>query len=165
MEEKDSDILDICMVGFVLKNTLSENGTVTRGICKVDEKGILTDIEETYNIAGKGEYASALLGGEERKLSLDSPVSMNMWGLPVTFFDVLEQEFTKFLSNLDEKELKKEYLLPQVIGSMIQEKEARVRVLPSHDKWFGVTYKEDKGAVVEAIQNLVSKGMYPEKLY
>lgn len=165
MEEKVSDILDICMVGFVLKNTLSENGTVTRGICKVDEKGILTDIEETYDIAGKGEYASALLGGEEIKLCLDSPVSMNMWGLPVTFFDVLEQEFTEFLSNLDEKELKKEYLLPQVIGSMIQEKEARVRVLPSHDKWFGVTYKEDKGAVVEAIRNLISKGMYPEKLY
>ncbi len=165
MEEKDSDILEICMIGFVLKNTLSKNGTVTRGVCKVDANGVLADIEETYDIEGKGEYASALLGGEKIRLPMDSPVSMNMWGLPVTFFDVLEEGFTEFLSNLDEKELKKEYLLPQVIGSMIQDKKAQVRVLPSHDKWFGVTYKEDKGAVVEAIRDLISRGMYPEKLY
>lgn len=158
-------IMDICMAGFVLKNTLSENGTVTRGVCCVNEESMLTDIEETYDITGKEGYASALRDGREIKISLDSSVSMNMWGLPPQFFGKLEQGFEEFLSNLDGNELKKEYLLPQIIGDMLGKKEARVKVLPSHDRWFGVTYKEDKAAVVGAIRGLVEKGMYPGKLY
>ena len=90
---------------------------------------------------------------------------MNMWGLPVEFLSKLECRFAKFLSELDEQDLKKEYLLPQIIGEMVRNKKAKVKVLPSHDKWFGVTYKEDKAAVAAAIRSLIDKGEYPEKLF
>lgn len=162
---KEPETMDICMAGFVLKNTLSDNGTVTRGICSVNEKSMLTDIEETYDIAGKDGYASALRDGSEVRIPLDSSVSMNMWGLPPQFFKKLEQGFEEFLAHLDGNELKKEYLLPRIIGEMLEKKEARVKVLPSHDRWFGVTYKEDKAAVVGAIRGLIEKGVYPGKLY
>lgn len=162
---KEPEVMDICMAGFVLKNTLSDNGTVTRGICNVNEESMLTDIEETYDITGKEGYASALRDGSEVRIPLDSSVSMNMWGLPPQFFGKLEQGFEEFLANLDGNELKKEYLLPQIIGEMLEKKEAHVKVLPSHDRWFGVTYKEDKAAVVGAIRGLTEKGVYPGKLY
>lgn len=162
---KEPEVMDICMAGFVLKNTLSDNGTVTRGICSVNEESMLTDIEETYDITGKDGYASALRDGSEVRIPLDSSVSMNMWGLPPQFFGKLEQGFEEFLANLDGNELKKEYLLPQIIGEMLEKKEAHVKVLPSHDRWFGVTYKEDKAAVVGAIRGLTEKGVYPGKLY
>lgn len=161
----DSEELSICMAGFILKNTLSSNGTVTRGICSVDENHILTDIEETYDIAKGTGCAVAQRGGERIEISLDAAVSMNMWGLPVEFLSKLESGFAEFLSRLDEQEMKKEYLLPQIIGEMVQNKKAKVKVLPSHDKWFGVTYKEDKEAVVKAIRDLIDKGEYPEKLF
>lgn len=164
-KNKETEMMDMCMSGFVLKNTLSENGTVTRGVCSVNEESMLTDIEETYDITGKDRYAAGLRDGKEIKISLDSTVSMNMWGLPPQFFSRLEQGFEEFLKNLDGNELKKEYLLPQIIGDMVRKKEARVKVLPSHDRWFGVTYKEDKAAVVGAIRSLVETRVYPGKLY
>ncbi len=157
--------LDICMAGFVLKNTLSSNGTVTRGICSVDRDGILTDIEETFDIAESDGFALAQRDGKKIKIPLETSVSMNMWGLPVEFFSKLEYGFAGFLSRLDEQELKKEYLLPQIIGELVQNKKAKVKVLPSHDKWFGVTYKEDKETVVEAVRSLIAQGKYPEKLF
>lgn len=164
-DSRDLGIMDICMAGFVLKNTLSDNGTVTRGVCSVDENFMLTDIKETYDIAGKGDHATAFREGKSIRLPLDSSVSMNMWGLPADFFKKLEQGFEEFLERLDGNELKKEYLLPQIIGNMLENREAQVKVLPSHDKWFGVTYKEDKEIVVDAIHDLVEKGVYPGKLY
>lgn len=164
-EDVGSSILHICMAGFVLKNTLSSNGAVTRGICSVDENGMLTDIEETYDIVRSEGCAKACRGDESLELSLDSTVSMNMWGLPAEFLSELEDGFYEFLSGLDAKELKKEYLLPQIIGGMVQNKKAKVKVLPSHDRWFGVTYKEDKEAVVKAVKDLVDRGIYPEKLF
>ena len=157
--------LDICMAGFVLKNTLSSNGTVTRGICSVDRDGMLTDIEETFDIAESDGFALAQRDGKKIKIPLETSVSMNMWGLPVEFFSKLEYGFAGFLSRLDEQELKKEYLLPQIIGELVQNKKAKVKVLPSHDKWFGVTYKEDKETVVEAVRSLIAQGKYPEKLF
>lgn len=167
MREKDSDFeeLSICMAGFVLKNTLSSNGTVTRGICSVDENNMLTDIEETYDIEESGRCAIAQRSGKKIELPLEASVSMNMWGLPVEIFSRLESGFAEFLSKLETQELKKEYLLPQIIGGMIRNNKAKVKVLPSHDKWFGVTYKEDKEAVVDAIRSLIEKGEYPEKLF
>lgn len=162
---KESDIMNICMAGFVLKNTLSENGAVTRGVCSVNERSMLTDIEETYDIAEEEGYAAGLRDGRKIKISLDSTVSMNMWGFPPQFLGRLEKGFEEFLEDLDGNEWKKEYLIPQIIGDMLGKREAQVKVLPSHDKWFGVTYKEDKAAVVEAIRSLIQKGMYPEKLY
>ena len=148
----------ICMVGFVLKNTLSENGGVTRGVCEVDENGHLTNIVETHNIIRKGDKAEAEDGAKE--LELDVPVSMNMWGLQPEFLDILEKGFHEFLETTKADDLKAEYLLPTIIGGLLKEGRAEVTVLNSKDKWFGVTYKEDKESVVNAIKELIEKGIY-----
>ncbi len=164
-EKKRTEQLNICMVGFVLKNTLSENGSVTRGICKVNEKGMLTDIEETYGIEKCKDYAVAVKEGDRVKVDLESPVSMNMWGMQPEFFTVLEGGFEKFLDKLDKEDMKSEYLLPKIIGDMLQKKQVQVRVLESKDKWFGVTYQEDRELVVKNVRELVNMGVYPEKLF
>lgn len=148
----------VCMVGFVLKNTLSENGGVTRGVCEVDESGLLTNIVETHNIVRKGEKAEAENG--EKELELNVPVSMNMWGLQPEFLDILEKGFYEFLEETDSEDLKAEYLLPTIIGGLLNEGKAEVTVLQSKDKWFGVTYKEDKESVVNAIKELIESGIY-----
>lgn len=148
----------ICMVGFVLNNTLSENGGVTRGVCEVDENGHLTNIVETHSIIRKGEKAEAEDGAKE--LELDVPVSMNMWGLQPEFLDILEKGFHEFLETTKADDLKAEYLLPTIIGGLLKEGRAEVTVLNSKDKWFGVTYKEDKESVVNAIKELIEKGIY-----
>ena len=164
-EDNDTGVMEMCMVGFVLKNTLSKNGTVTRGICKVNDNDILEEIEETYEIKEKDGRVVAVRNEEQIYLSLDSAVSMNMWGLPVRFLDYLETGFEKFLERLDEGETKKEYLLPQIIGEMLKKGEVRVKVLSSSDKWFGITYKEDKDEVTDAVREMTEIGIYPEKLY
>lgn len=156
---------DISMVGFRLKNTLSQNGTVTRGICKVDDSHMLQEIEETYEIEGRDGYAVAVKNGSEIRLDLDSPVSMNMWGLKPEFFGILEAGFTEFLRNVKKEEIKAEYLLPGIIGQLLREGKTQVKVLKSHDQWFGVTYQEDKAAVIEAIRGLIEQGVYPERLF
>ena len=154
-----------CMAGFILGNTLSENGVVTRGVCRVDEAGYLKKVEETFGIGEQdGLAAGKNAAGEPVVLPLDSPVSMNMWGVTPDFFDELSQGFTGFLKDGGISDMKSEYLLPQVIDTMVQEKRASVRVLETLDKWFGVTYKEDKDAVVSALRKLVDAGVYPEKL-
>ena len=162
---KKHDGMDISMVGFVLKNTLSKNGTVTRGVCKVNADHMLESIEETYEIAGRDDYAVAVRDGEEIRLDLNSPVSMNMWGLQPEFFEILEKGFAEFLGNITKEEKKAEYLLPKIIGHLLEAGKTQVKVLESHDQWFGVTYKEDKAAVVEAIQELIAAGVYPVKLF
>lgn len=164
-KKKCTDQLDICMVGFVLKNTLSENGTVTRGICKVSEEGMLTNIEETYEIETCEDCAVAVKEGEQIEVDLESPVSMNMWGFQPEFFEVLEDGFEKFLDELDKEDIKSEYLLPKIIGDMLQKKQVQVRVLESKDRWLGVTYQEDRQLVAESVRELVNVGAYPEKLF
>ena len=141
-----------------MKNTLSENGGVTRGVCEVDESGLLTNIVETHNIVRKGEKAEAENG--EKELELNVPVSMNMWGLQPEFLDILEKGFYEFLEETDPEDLKAEYLLPTIIGGLLNEGKAEVTVLHSKDKWFGVTYKEDKESVVNAIKELIASGIY-----
>ncbi|MDF2801460.1 MAG: hypothetical protein K0S61_1363 [Anaerocolumna sp.] len=154
-----------CMAGFVLGNTLSDNGTVTRGVCKVDENNLLVDIVETKGIEQKGDIAVALNNaGEEISLSLDGAVSMNMWGFTPVLLEKLEQDFKIFLEK-EGKELKSEYLLPEVVGSLIKDGQASVEVLKTEDKWFGVTYKEDKPIVVASFKELINQGQYPEKLF
>lgn len=148
----------ICMVGFVLKNTLSENGGVTRGVCEVDENGMLTNIIETHNIVRNGDHAEAEDGA--KRLELEAPVSMNMWGLQPEFLNILEKGFQEFLEKTDAKDLKAEYLLPTIIGGLLADGQAEVTVLQSRDKWFGVTYKEDKESVVNAIKELIESGIY-----
>ena len=164
-EQKKSEKIQVSMIGFVLGNTLSENGGVTRGICKVDENHMLTDIVETSNIEKSED--GAVIRTEDGVLEVDvhSPVSMNMWGLHPEFFKVLENGFEEFLSEIGANYLKAEYLLPTIIGELLAEGSADVKVLRSHDKWFGVTYKEDKEAVVASVRALVDSGVYPEKLF
>lgn len=162
---QNTDKIQICMVSFVLEKTLSENGGVTRGICRVGKDGMLTEIIETRDIRRDGEYAVAGQNGEEKKLPLNSPVSMNMWGLTPDFFAILEDKFEQFLSVTDKDDLKAEYLLPVLVEQLLREEKISVKVLCSKDEWFGVTYKEDRETVVEAVKELIEKGMYPSALY
>ena len=150
------------MAGFLLENTLSENGGVTRGICSVNEQGHLTKVTETKNIVKTAEGAAVQAeDGSLTAVQAHCPVSMNMWGLPPQFLNVLESGFVEFLDNLDEKDAeKKEYLLPKIIDQLLAEKRAEVTMLETPDKWFGVTYKEDKPLVVEAIRGLIEAGVY-----
>ena len=161
--EKRADKMQISMVGFVLKNTLSENGGVTRGVCKVDDNQMLTEIVETSNIVKTANGAAVAEDGVEKPIDADTPVSMNMWGLRPEFFEILEKGFAEFVAAREEGNLKGEYLLPTIIGDLLKEEKVEVKVLKSHDKWFGVTYKEDKELVVNEVKALVEKGLYPEK--
>ena len=157
---------DICMAGFVLKNTLSDNGGVTRGICTLDEENRLVGVAETSNIVKSGEGAAA----EQADKSLvpvdaDSLVSMNMWGFQPEFIQVLEEGFVEFLKGVPEGDLKKEYLLPIKVDELIRQGKASVTVLRTDSQWFGVTYQEDRAAVVESIGRLVDEGVYTNPLY
>ena len=164
--DSQSENYDICMGGFVLSNTLSDNGTVTRGVCQVDEEGYLTNVTETYNIQMKEDGLHATdESGAPVTISPSQPVSMNMWGLPASFVQELEKGFPVFLDNLKEGDIKSQYLLPKIIDNLVQNKKARVTVLDTPDKWFGVTYREDKQAVADAIRGLIQSGVYKEKLF
>ena len=164
--DSQSEIYDICMGGFVLSNTLSDNGTVTRGVCQVDGDGFLTNVTETYNIQMKEDGLHATdESGAPVTISPSQPVSMNMWGLPASFVQELEKGFPVFLDSLKEGDIKSEYLLPKIIDNLVQNKKARVTVLDTPDKWFGVTYREDKQAVTDAIRGLIESGVYEEKLF
>lgn len=164
--DTQSDVYEICMGGFILANTLSENGTVTRGVCQMNPDGTLKSVEETYGIQVKdGRLEASDVDGSPVQVSLDQHVSMNMWGLPPRFLDELEKDFPRFLDNIREGDLKAEYLLPTIIGNLVRAGRARVRVLETRDKWFGVTYREDKEAVVAAIRRLIADGVYKERLY
>lgn len=160
-----TDKMNIGMVGFVLKNTLSDNGTVTRGVCKIDKNHMLAEIEETYKIKRCGDHAEAEKKGTAIELDLESVVSMNMWGLPAEFMSVLDKGFLKFLEELEPGDVETEYLLPRIIGEMLDNGKVQVKVLESGDKWFGVTYKEDRKAVVQSIEELIKNKIYPEKLF
>lgn len=164
--DENGELYDICMAGFVLRNTLSENGGVTRGICSVNENGLLTKVTETYDIYQEENGMHAVTrDGEPVEVRADQYVSMNMFGLPKKFMQELEEGFPKFLANVKDGDLKAEYLLPTIIDQCIREKKGTVRLLETPDKWFGVTYKEDKPMVVAAIRKLIDDGVYPEKLF
>jgi len=164
--DEDGDGYDMCMAGFILSNTLSENGGVTRGVCTVNESGYLEKVTETYDIYqdGNGMHAKDNEGNPVQ-VEAEQHVSMNMFGLPAGFIKELEKGFPEFLAGVKEGDLKAEYLLPSIIDRCIHEKKGTVRVLETKDKWFGVTYKEDKPAVVASVCRLVDQGIYPEKLF
>lgn len=150
-----------CMAGFELGNTLSEHGAVTRGVCQVNRYGILEGIEETHEIVKKGTVAATPV----KTLPFEQPVSMNMWGFTPDFLEILEGKFSDFLRTIEGNELKAEFLLPTVVDDLVQSGQARVDVLKTPDRWFGVTYREDKEYVVESFRKLVSEGVYPSKLF
>lgn len=160
------DQIPVCMAGFTLGNTLSDNGGVTRGICQMDGSGRLTGIRETKNIVKTLDGAAVEGPGGLTPVDVNSKVSMNMWGLTPSFLQELEMGFVRFLKNLTpEEEQKAEYLLPTIIDGLIQEGRARVKVIDTDARWFGVTYQEDKEAVVQAIRKLIQQGVYQEKLF
>ena len=164
--DENAPVYDICMGGFILANTLSDNGGVTRGVCEVGEDEILRAVRETYNIIKTADGLTASdKEGNPVTVRDDQHVSMNMWGLTPAFIKELERGFPEFLSGLKEGDLKSEYLLPTIIDQMIKDGRARVKVLETRDHWFGVTYKEDKEGVAESIRALISQGVYPEKLF
>jgi len=146
------------LVGYVLKNTLSDNGGVTRGICSV-ENGRLTGIAETKNIVKTHDGARA----DGEKVDMDALVSMNFWCCPQSFLDVLRQGFPRFLENMQDP-LKDEYLLPVIADGMLKSS-IPFTVLPTPDQWFGVTYKEDKPAVTASFRKLIDDGVYAADLY
>lgn len=164
-EKEGSDRLQICMAGFILGNTLSDNGAVTRGVCHVDEKGQLTGVTETHNIVKTSEGAAQQDDNSLVPLDTDSLVSMNMWGLTPEFMETLYEGFREFLAQVPEGDYKAEYLLPTIVDKLIKNKEADVQVLKTEDTWFGVTYQEDKYAVKQAFEKLIQDGVYSAPLF
>ncbi len=164
-DHEEDGRLHICMAGFRLGNTLSENGSVTRGICRI-ENGRLSGVTETHNIYKTEEGAEERTEGKEpQTLDPGCLVSMNMWGLTPAFMEMLESGFTEFLSGLSEGDLRKEYLLPELIDRLIRAGRVNVDVLETKDTWFGVTYQEDRASVHAAFRRLTKAGMYPAGLY
>ena len=153
---------ELCMAGFVLKNTLSDNGAVTRGICRMDENAFLTGVDETSGIE-KTADGGAAAGG--RAIDAESLVSMNMWGLTPGFVGMLQDGFVEFFGNIAGNELKAEYLLPIFIDELLKAGKVTVKVLPTHDRWFGVTYQEDKPVVIESFAKLIETGVYRQDLF
>ena len=155
-----------CMVGYKVENTLSDNGTVTRGVCEKDDEGYLTSIVEVMNIR-KGETSPEYEeNGEYKPMAMGTPVSMNFWGfnggIMKDFMEIFKSEIPE---GIKKNPLKYEALLPNHVGMMVKDGKCKVKVLTSEDSWFGVTYKEDKPSVVQKIQSFKDKGIYPENLW
>lgn len=164
MDVDNREVLDIAMPGFVLGNTLSDNGAVTRGVCSVED-GKLVGITETSNIFkdGKGgAYVEA--DGVKTPVDPETLVSMNMWAFTPEFINRLEADFIEFLGD-NATNLKAEFLLPGEVDKMLKAGTATVKVLKTEDKWFGVTYKEDKQYVIDSFKQLYADGVYKEKLF
>jgi UTP-glucose-1-phosphate uridylyltransferase len=156
---------DYSMVGFTLRNTLSEFGSVARGVCEVDRENFLKSIIELTKIEKDGNGGKSINpDGSVSKLTGEEPVSMNMWGFTPTIFPHLRREFTEFLKAQGKAE-KSECYIPMTVGDLIRNGHARCRVLRSGASWFGVTYREDRPRVVESIRGLIKQGLYPEKLW
>ncbi|MBQ4426249.1 MAG: NTP transferase domain-containing protein [Oscillospiraceae bacterium] len=151
---------ELCMAGYILKNTLSESGGVTRGVCKVDQTGRLKRIDETRHIEKTAEGARA----DGVDLDPDSIVSMNMFGLPLQFMEALERGFGDFLSQMADP-MTSEFLIPIFVNRLLLDGKITVKVLETHDKWFGMTYKEDTEGVREAFREYVEKGVYSSDLF
>ena len=162
------DCYEYTMVGYLLKNTVTENGSVARGVCTASEDGYLENVIERTKIV-KGDAMPRYTeddGATWTDLPGDTIVSMNMWGFTRSYLDEAQARFPVFLEQtLKNNPLKGEFYLPSVVSQLLTEKKARVRVLSSRDKWYGVTYKEDKPVVVDALAQMRRSGLYPEKLW
>ncbi len=156
---------EFAMCGFKMKNTASENGSVSRGLCTIDEQGNLTDVvEHTKIFKEDGKYISRLDDGSSVEIDADAVVSMNMWGFQDSLFNYLEELFTAFLKEKG-NELKSEFYIPFVVDSLVKAGRCTTKVVVSESEWFGVTYPEDKPFVQNNLQKLIAKGTYPKKLF
>ena len=153
-----------CMVGYRVANTLSENGSVSRGVCQTDENGLLTDVVERTKIEKKNGVIVFTEGDVDTELAPNTPVSMNMWGFTPEYFDYSEEAFRTFLAEKGQ-ELKSEFYIPTLVNQLIIKGEATCKVLDTPSKWFGVTYAEDRPQVVMKINQLIKEGVYPKKLF
>ncbi len=164
--KEEMGMYDISMAGFILGNTLSDNGAVTRGVCNTGEDQYLLNVVETKGIylAEDGTIAHDE-NGSDIVIVPESKVSMNMWGFMPDIFQELETGFVDFLKEIPKGDVSSEYLLPIIVDQWIQKKQAKVKMLPTNDSWFGITYKEDKGAVVKAFEDLIAKGVYHPELW
>ena len=157
-----------CMVGYKVENTLSDNGTVTRGCCHSDKDNYLTSIKEIMNIKWNDTHDGVLYeeDGEYKPMDMGSPVSMNFWGFNPSVLDKLQNIFNnEIVEGIKVNPLKYEALLPNHVGIMVNNNQCKVKILTSNDNWFGVTYKEDKPIVVAKIQSLKDDGTYPDILF
>ena len=153
------------MAGFSLKNTLSENGAVTRGVCVADEAGFLKEVVETTGIQcvdGKIQCYNAKVS---KWITPDTMVSMNMWAGYPDFLRYIDEGFARFLDALGENPEKKEYLLPNIVAELLEKKLASVKVLNTPDRWIGITYKEDIEPAQEGFRQMIESGLYPENLW
>lgn len=167
-ENEDDEKYRYAMVGYILSNTLTENGYVSRGICETDAEGYLTGITERTHIENQenGVAYTEDDGVNWTPLLAESIASMNLFGFTASMLNELEAGFPRFLeTGLKENPMKCEYFLPSVVGELIEQDKATVKVLKSTDRWYGITYKEDKQAVVDAIKRLKEEGVYPEHLW
>jgi UTP-glucose-1-phosphate uridylyltransferase len=156
-----------CMVGYILENTLTEHGHVARGVCQVDGDGFLLDVHERTRVekAGNSVKYSEDEGETWIEIPKDSTVSMNFWCFQPSMFTELEEHFRFFLDDNHTKLESAEYFLPSVVNDLIKEMKAKITVLTTHEKWFGVTYQEDKIRVEQAINDLIRRGVYPKQLW
>lgn len=167
-ENEDDEKYHYAMVGYILSNTLTENGYVSRGICEMDKDAFLTGITERTHIEQRdmGVQFTEDDGQTWEDIAADCIVSMNMFGFTASMLKELECRFPEFLEKgLKENPMKCEYFLPSVVSDLIEEDKADVKVLRSEDRWYGITYKEDKEAVVSAVQKLKDTGVYPQHLW
>ena len=153
-----------CMVGYRVQNTLSENGSVSRGVCSTDENGLLTDVVERTKIEEVGNKIVFTEDGQDTELAPNTPVSMNMWGFTPEYFAYAEEAFKQFLQ-AHGQELKTEFYIPTLVNDLIKAGKATCRVLDTPSKWFGVTYSEDRPQAVMKLNTLIKQGVYPAKLF
>jgi len=153
-----------CMVGYALKNVLSNNGTVSRGICETNRENQLVGMVERTSIAKEGEKIFNRVDGEVLEIAPDTPVSMNCWGFHPSFFDMTEKLWNEFLVN-NQNNIKSEFYIPMIANSLIKKKTAAIEILEGGKTWFGVTYPEDKSMVIDSLKELHDKGDYPTHLW
>jgi hypothetical protein len=152
------------MVGYALKNVLSENGTVSRGVCETNQENQLIGMVERTSIAKEGDKIISRGNGDVLEVAPDTPVSMNCWGFHPSFFEETEKLWKEFLFN-NQANLKSEFYIPMVANSLIKEEKAAIEILEGGKIWFGVTYPEDKAKVIESLKHLHESGEYPDKLW
>ena len=163
---REGGVLDCCMVGYLLKNTVTEHGSVARGVCTPDENGYLADIVERLQIEKYEGGIRFIEGDTATELHEDTIVSMNMWGLAPEFLDMLTEQFEEFFRNvISANPMKGEFLLPRSVDALLKAGKLTVKILTSADRWYGVTYAADKPIVVAALKELTEEGKYPDGLW
>ncbi|MDO4736451.1 MAG: nucleotidyltransferase, partial [Bacteroidia bacterium] len=165
LKQVDNNSSNYCMVGFYMDKTLSESGGVSRGVCTVDSENFLTTVEEHHHIENKdGKITGEGMDGQTKELDGNAYVSMNMWGFCPNVFKSSKELFVEFLNN-NKENITKEFYIPYIVNNGIEKKQSSVKVLSTPDKWFGVTYKEDRPIVVNKLKELSEAGVYPSPLF